>query len=269
MVAPQAVTRKSTEMTTEFDAIIVGAGSAVLRDPSPAQARTPCVPSARWRSQRHLVLEPLPWVSLRCRAWVLILPSRMSCSGNGSGPSATAQPEICATSTMWQTASTSGVTSSSTPGSKRQLRQRDKHWTKKTDKGGTATARFCIMATGNLSSPRTPSLRFGVLRGSGTTPVYGPIKGHFTGLRVGIRNQLFGCQSIPVSPSRRNIFMFSEPPISAYRRATRQWIRQKSDLTKHYPARRRLRLMPFSGSPGSAAASRARYNEAAATRLAK
>jgi cyclohexanone monooxygenase len=30
-------------------------------------------------------------------------------------------------------------------------------WTVKTDKGGAATARFCIMATGNLSTPRTPN----------------------------------------------------------------------------------------------------------------
>ena len=31
-------------------------------------------------------------------------------------------------------------------------------WTVRTDKGSAANARFCIMATGNLSTPRTPSL---------------------------------------------------------------------------------------------------------------
>src|SRR5271169_6125974 len=31
-------------------------------------------------------------------------------------------------------------------------------WTVRTDKGNAAIARFCIMATGNLSTPRTPSL---------------------------------------------------------------------------------------------------------------
>src|SRR5207302_9623916 len=30
-------------------------------------------------------------------------------------------------------------------------------WTVTTDKGHTATARFCIMATGNLSTPRKPN----------------------------------------------------------------------------------------------------------------
>jgi cyclohexanone monooxygenase len=30
-------------------------------------------------------------------------------------------------------------------------------WTVKTDKGTAATARFCIMTTGNLSTPRTPN----------------------------------------------------------------------------------------------------------------
>ena len=52
-------------------------------------------------------------------------------------------------------------------------------WTIKTDTGKTVTARYCIMATGNLSTPRkrraSPVWR--ASRASGTTPVYGPMKG--------------------------------------------------------------------------------------------
>ena len=50
-------------------------------------------------------------------------------------------------------------------------------WTVKTDKGHIATARFCIMATGNLSTPRTPNYPvWRASRASGITPVYGRMK---------------------------------------------------------------------------------------------
>jgi len=74
-------------------------------------------------------------------------------------------------------------------------------WTVKTDKGKAATARFCIMATGNLSTPRTPSLPGlesfkGKWYHSGLWPHEGV---DFTGLRVGvIGTGSSGVQSIPI-----------------------------------------------------------------------
>jgi cyclohexanone monooxygenase len=60
-------------------------------------------------------------------------------------------------------------------------------WTVKTDKGHVATARYCIMATGNLSTPRKPNIA-GLDSFKGTWYHTGlwPHEGvDFTGLRVG------------------------------------------------------------------------------------
>ena len=73
-------------------------------------------------------------------------------------------------------------------------------WTVKTDKGNTATARFCIMATGNLSTPRTPNyLGLENFEGKWYHTGLWPHEGvDFTGLRVGvIWNGLVGR---PVNP---------------------------------------------------------------------
>jgi len=74
-------------------------------------------------------------------------------------------------------------------------------WTVTTDKGDTATARFCIMATGNLSTPRTPNYP-GLESFQGTWYHTGlwPHDGvDFTGLRVGvIGTGSSGVQSIPI-----------------------------------------------------------------------
>jgi cyclohexanone monooxygenase len=74
-------------------------------------------------------------------------------------------------------------------------------WTVTTDKGNTVTARYCVMATGNLSTPRTPDYP-GLERFKGKWYHTGlwPHKGvDFTGLRVGvIGTGSSGVQSIPI-----------------------------------------------------------------------
>jgi cyclohexanone monooxygenase len=85
-------------------------------------------------------------------------------------------------------------------------------WTAKTDKGNTATARFCIMATGNLSTPRTPNYpgleRFeGKWYHTGLWPHEGV---DFTGLRVGvIGTGSSGVQSIPIiTKQAKHLYVF-------------------------------------------------------------
>ena len=74
-------------------------------------------------------------------------------------------------------------------------------WTVRTDKGDVATAPFCIMATGNLSTPRVPDFK-GIERFKGKWYHTGlwPHEGvDFTGLRVGvIGTGSSGVQMIPL-----------------------------------------------------------------------
>ena len=109
-------------------------------------------------------------------------------------------------------------------------------WTVKTDKGSTATARFCIMATGNLSTPRTPNYpgleRFkGQWYHTGLWPHEGV---DFTGLQVGSLELARRASSrYPSSRSRRSIYTsFSEQLISACPREMRRWIARRSARTK-------------------------------------
>jgi cyclohexanone monooxygenase len=85
-------------------------------------------------------------------------------------------------------------------------------WTVKTDKGYTATARFCIMATGNLSTPRTPNYSglesfTGKWYHTGLWPHEGV---DFTGLRVGvIGTGSSGVQSIPIiAKQAKHLYVF-------------------------------------------------------------
>src|SRR5207248_6281800 len=74
-------------------------------------------------------------------------------------------------------------------------------WMVKTDKGNAAAAPFCIMATGNLSTPRTPSLPgLESFKGEWYHTGLWPHEGvDFTGLRVGvIGTGSSGVQSIPI-----------------------------------------------------------------------
>ncbi|MEZ5856657.1 MAG: NAD(P)/FAD-dependent oxidoreductase [Hyphomicrobiaceae bacterium] len=85
-------------------------------------------------------------------------------------------------------------------------------WTMTTDKGETITAPYCIMATGNLSTPRKPDIK-GIDSFKGKTYHTGlwPHDGvDFTGLRVGvIGTGSSGVQSIPIiAKQARQLFVF-------------------------------------------------------------
>jgi len=85
-------------------------------------------------------------------------------------------------------------------------------WTIKTDNGEVVTAPFCIMATGNLSTPRTPSVPGlksfkGKVYHTGLWPHEGV---DFTGLRVGvIGTGSSGVQLIPhVAKQAKHLYVF-------------------------------------------------------------
>ena len=74
-------------------------------------------------------------------------------------------------------------------------------WTVKTDKGDVVTAPFCIMATGNLSTPRVPDFKgIETFEGKWYHTGLWPHEGvDFTGLRVGvIGTGSSGVQMIPI-----------------------------------------------------------------------
>jgi cyclohexanone monooxygenase len=85
-------------------------------------------------------------------------------------------------------------------------------WTLKTDKGDTATARFCIMATGNLSTPRTPNYPgLEGFKGNWYHTGLWPHEGvDFTGLRVGVVGTgSSGVQSIPIIATQaKHLYVF-------------------------------------------------------------
>jgi cyclohexanone monooxygenase len=85
-------------------------------------------------------------------------------------------------------------------------------WTVTTDKGDVATARFCIMATGNLSTPRKPNYP-GLENFEGRWYHTGlwPHEGvDFSGLRVGIIGTgSSGVQSIPIiARQAKHLYVF-------------------------------------------------------------
>ena len=85
-------------------------------------------------------------------------------------------------------------------------------WTVKTDKGNSAVAPFCIMATGNLSTPRTPSFPgLESFKGKWYHTGLWPHEGvDFTGLRVGvIGTGSSGVQLIPlVAKQAKHLYVF-------------------------------------------------------------
>jgi cyclohexanone monooxygenase len=85
-------------------------------------------------------------------------------------------------------------------------------WTVKTDKGDTASASFCIMATGNLSTPRTPDYPgLESFKGKWYHTGLWPHEGvDFTGLRVGvIGTGSSGVQSIPIiAKQAKHLYVF-------------------------------------------------------------
>src|SRR5271154_1545669 len=85
-------------------------------------------------------------------------------------------------------------------------------WTVKTDRGNAATARYCIMATGNLSTPRRPSLPgLESFKGEWYHTGLWPHEGvDFTGLRVGvIGTGSSGVQLIPIiAKQAKQLYVF-------------------------------------------------------------
>jgi len=92
------------------------------------------------------------------------------------------------------------------------LDSRTNRWTVKTDKGSAAIARFCIMATGNLSTPRTPNYPgLDSFKGQWYHTGLWPHEGvDFTGLRVGvIGTGSSGVQSIPIIANQaKHLYVF-------------------------------------------------------------
>jgi cyclohexanone monooxygenase len=85
-------------------------------------------------------------------------------------------------------------------------------WTVTTDRGQSATARFCIMATGNLSTPRKPDYPgLDSFKGKWYHTGLWPHEGvDFTGLRVGvIGTGSSGVQSIPIiAKQAKHLYVF-------------------------------------------------------------
>ena len=85
-------------------------------------------------------------------------------------------------------------------------------WTIKTDQDDTVDARFCIMATGNLSTPRTPDFPgLNTFQGKWYHTGLWPHEGvDFTGLRVGvIGTGSSGVQSIPhIAAQAKHLHVF-------------------------------------------------------------
>jgi cyclohexanone monooxygenase len=98
-------------------------------------------------------------VAATSKAWSTRIPSRTSCSRNGIGPSATARNlRSCDINHVVDRFDLRRDIEFNTRVQEAVFDSKTNTWTIRTDKGNAATARFCITATGNLSTPRTPSL---------------------------------------------------------------------------------------------------------------
>jgi len=117
-------------------------------------------------------------------------------------------------------------------------------WTVTTDKGIAATARFCIMATGNLSTPRTPDYPgLQSFKGNWYHTGLWPHEGvDFTGLRVGvIGTGSSGVQSIPIiAKQAKHLYVFQRTANFSLPARNAPMDRDKESAHKaHYPERRR------------------------------
>jgi cyclohexanone monooxygenase len=117
-------------------------------------------------------------------------------------------------------------------------------WKVTTDKGTAATARFCIMATGNLSTPRTPNYP-GLESFNGQwyhTGLWPHERVDFTGLRVGvIGTGSSGVQSIPIiAKQAKHLYVFQRTAnFSLPARNAPMDLNKESAHKAHYPERRR------------------------------
>src|ERR1700745_1319487 len=121
---------------------------------------------------------------------------------------------------------------------------RTNRWTVKTDKGSAAIARFCIMATGNLSTPRTPNYP-GLDSFKGQcyhTGLWPHEDVDFSGLRVGvIGTGSSGVQSIPIiARQAKTLYVFHPPATFTFpaRNARRDPVKESGHKAQ-YPERRR------------------------------
>jgi cyclohexanone monooxygenase len=117
-------------------------------------------------------------------------------------------------------------------------------WCIKTDTGKTVTARYCIMATGNLSTPRKPDIDGldsfeGKWYHTGLWPHEGA---DFTGLRVGvIGTGSSGVQSIPIiARQAKHLYVFQRTANFSLPARNVPMLPEKERAHKaEYPARRR------------------------------
>ena len=117
-------------------------------------------------------------------------------------------------------------------------------WAITTDKGTAATAPFCIMATGNLSTPRTPNYSgLESFKGQWYHTGLWPHEGvDFTGLRVGvIGTGSSGVQSIPIiAKQARHLYVFQRTAnFSLPARNGPMDLDKESAHKANYPKRRR------------------------------
>jgi cyclohexanone monooxygenase len=121
-------------------------------------------------------------------------------------------------------------------------------WTVKTDKGSAATAGFCIMATGNLSTPRSPGLHgLQSFKGEWYHTGLWPHEGvDFTGLRVGvIGTGSSGVQSIPIiAKQAKHLYVFQRTANFSLPARNAPTDPDKESAHKaQYPERRRAALI--------------------------
>ena len=120
----------------------------------------------------------------------------------------------------------------------------DNRWTLATDRGEVISAAYCVMATGNLSTPRVPDAK-GLERFKGKWYHTGmwPHEGvDFTGLRVAvIGTGSSGVQSIPhIARQARHLHVFQRTAnFSLPARNAPLDPGKESDHKAHYPQRRR------------------------------
>jgi cyclohexanone monooxygenase len=117
-------------------------------------------------------------------------------------------------------------------------------WTLRTDKGEVVRARYCIMAAGNLSTPRVPDFKgIGSFKGKWYHSGLWPHEGvDFTGLRVGvIGTGSSGVQMIPlIAQQARHLHVFQRTAnFSLPARNAPMEEERESRHKAEYPARRR------------------------------
>ncbi len=129
--------------------------------------------------------------------------------------------------------------------------QESTRWTLKTDHGNSVSARFCIMASGNLSLPRVPKFEgLESFRGnwyhSGLWP---DKKVDFSGQRVGvIGTGSSGIQMIPqIAQQAKHLYVFQRTANFSVPAENRPLTREADQVHKaHYPERRaEARRTPF------------------------